>query len=306
MTWKETKNMASAARRTTAVIGLTVAALGLAACSGNSPAKAHGAAAISMLPQHILHAPKSMLSATEPQANGAMWALAGPSSAGLFEISSPTGKIKTSFSVSDNARSVAESSTGTLALALGSNQSGALELVNSQTRKAIATVPLPAPARQVVVGSDGTTFYVLTGWATTASVTIVGGRSGRVEGTVPMPSDAVSIVPDIQQATIYALERNGLVDQIGLSKGRIQAKFKVGDGDTGQSITLSPDGSTLYVLKELGGISNIAVVDAATEAVKDVLPAPSNCVEVMVSPGGGQLYEVVGTPRYGNIQIFAV
>lgn len=296
--------MASAACRTTAVIGVTVAALGLAACSDNS--KAHGAAAVSMLPQHILHAPKSMLSTTEPQANGGMWALTGPSSAGLFEISSVTGKVKASFSVSDTARSVAESATGTLALALGSDHTGALELVNSQTRKTITTVPLPAPARQVVVGSDGTTFYVLTGWATTASVTIVGGRSGRVEGTVPMPSDAVSIAPDIQQATIYALERDGLVDQIGLAKGRIQAKFKVGDGDTGQSIALSPDGNTLYVLKELGGISNIAVVDAATEAVKKVLPAPSNCVELLVSPGGGQLYEVVGTPRYGNIQIFAV
>jgi len=299
--------MTSAARRTTAAIGVTVAAVALAACSGgNSPAKAHGAAAISMLPQHILHAPERMLSATEPQANGAMWALAGPSSAGLFEISSTTGKVRTSFSVSDNARSVAESSTGTIALALGSNQSGALELVNSQTKKAIKTVPLPAPARQVVVGSDGTTFYVLAGWATTASVTIVGGRSGRVEGTVPMPSDAVSIVPDLQQTRIYALERNGLVDQIGLGKGRVQAKFKVGDGDTGQSIALSPDGNTLYVLKELGGIFNVAVVDTTTEAVKQVLPAPSNCVELMVSPGGGQLYEVVGTPRYGNIQIFAV
>lgn len=297
--------MASAARRTTAVLGVAAAAFALVACSrGNPPAKAHGAAAISMLPQHILHAPKSMLAVTEPQANGAIWALAGPSSAGLFEISSATGQIKTSFSVSDTARSVAESSGGIIALALGSVHSGALELVNSRAKKVVRNVPLPAPAKQVVVGSDGTTFYVLTGWATTASVTIVNGQTGQVKGTVPMPSDVVSMVPDIQQATIYALERDGLVDQISLSRGRLLAKFKV--GDTGQSIALSPDGSTLYVLKELGGISNIAIVDAATEAVKEALPAPSNCIEVMVSPGGGQLYEVVGTPGYGNIQIFAV
>jgi DNA-binding beta-propeller fold protein YncE len=296
--------MVSAARRTTAVLGVAAAALALAGCSrGNSPAKAHGAAAISMLPQHVLHGPKSMLAATEPQANGAIWALAGPSSAGLFEISSATGQIKTSFSVSDTARSVAESSGGTIALGLGSDQSGALDLINSRTRKAIRTVPLPAPVRQVVVGRDGTTFYVLTGWATTASVTIVDGQ-GRVQGTIPMPSDAVSVVPDLQQATIYALERDGLVDQVNAVGGKVVAKFKV--GDTGQSIALSPDGSTLYVLKELGGIDNIAVVDAATEAVKEVLPAPSNCVQLVVSPGGGQLYEVVGTPRYGNIQIFAV
>lgn len=297
--------MAAAARCATVAAGVTVAALALAACSaGNSPAKAHGAAAISVLPQHILHAPKSLLSVTEPQANGVMWALAGPSSAGLFQISSATGRIKTSFSVSDTARSVAESSGGIIALALGSAHAGALELVNSRAKQAVRNVPLPAPAKQVTVGGDGTTFYVLTGWATTASVTIVNGQTGHVKAMVPMPSDAVSVVPDNKQASIYALERDGLVDQVGLTKGRILAKFKV--GDTGRSIALSPDGSTLYVLKQLGGISNIAVVDAATEAVRKVLPAPGNCIEVMVSPGGGQLYEVVGTPGYGNIQIFPV
>jgi hypothetical protein len=35
-----------------------------------------------------------------------------------------------------------------------------------------------------------------------------------------------------------------------------------------------------------------------------VLPAPSHCVELTVSPDGKQLYEVVGAPGYGNIQVF--
>ena len=81
--------MASAARRTTAVIGLTAAALALGACSGNKPsAKANGAAAVSMVPQRILRAPGSLVSATPPQANGVMWMLAGKSSMGLFEMDS--------------------------------------------------------------------------------------------------------------------------------------------------------------------------------------------------------------------------
>ena len=50
--------MASAACRATALIGLTVAALTLAACSVNThPAKANGAAAVSMVPRRILPAP---------------------------------------------------------------------------------------------------------------------------------------------------------------------------------------------------------------------------------------------------------
>ena len=297
--------MAGAARRTTALIGLTAAALALAACSGtNHTAKANGAAAVSMVPQRILRAPANVLSATPPQANGSMWLLAGKSSMGLFQLDSSTGHLTGSVSVSGSARSVAETSSGVIGLAVGTDRTGALDLL-SRTGKVYKTVPLPAPVREVVVGSDGTTFYVLSGTATTSSVTIVGSRAGRILGSVPMPSDAVSVVPDVPQTTMYALERNGLVDQIDITGGKVVAKFKAASrGDTGESITLSPDGSTLYVLKNAAGMSNIAEVDTGTEAVRKVLPAPANCVQVLVSSSGGQLYEVVGTASYGNVQVF--
>jgi ABC-type uncharacterized transport system permease subunit len=234
-----------------------------------------------------------------------MWMLAGKSTMGLFEMDSSSGGMKGSVSVSGDARSVAETASGVIGVALDAKRSGALELL-SATGKLIKTVALPAPARQVVVGSDGTTFYVLTGTATTASVTVVGSRAGRILGSVPMPSDAVSVVPDIQQTTLYALERSGLVDQIDITGGKVVAKFRVGgQGDTGRSIALTPDGNTLYVLKSDGATFNIADVNANTEAVRKVLPAPSQCVQVLVSSSGGQLYEVVGTATYGNIQVFA-
>ena len=40
-------------------------------------------------------------------------------------------------------------------------------------------------------------------------------------------------------------------------------------------------------------------------AMRRVLPAPADCLEVLVSASGSQLYEVVGTASYGNIQTFA-
>jgi DNA-binding beta-propeller fold protein YncE len=147
---------------------------------------------------------------------------------------------------------------------------------------------------------------VLSGTARIASVTIVGSRAGRVIGSVPMPADAASVVPDVPQTTLYALERNGLVDQIDITGGKVVAKFKVGTrNDMGESIALSPDGGDLYVLKQSGAVSNIADVNTATEAVRKVLPAPSHCVGIFVSSSGGQLYELVGTAQYGNIQVFA-
>jgi DNA-binding beta-propeller fold protein YncE len=255
-------------------------------------------------PEHIVQAPKNILASAGPQPNGTMWVLTGSAeSRGLFELDPTSGKVFGSISVSSAARSVAQAATGVIGLALGTDRAGALELLDGRTAKVIRTVPLSAPAREVMVASDGTTFYVLTGWGSSSSVTVVDSQDGRVQGTVPVPLEAVSVAPDVQQTTLYVLQRDGRVSQISIADGKVAATFVV--GDSGQSLALSPDGTALYVLKDTDAGANVAVVNVATESVRRVLPAPASCLEVLVSASGSQLYEVVGTAGYGNIQIFA-
>lgn len=295
-------------RRAAAAITLASAAIVTAACSAggasaNSPGSTTDVSA-RVRPEHIVEAPKNILAAAVPQPNGTLWVLAGnPVSRGLFELDPTSGQVFGSVSVSSAVRSVAQAATGVIGLALGTDSTGALELLDGRTAKVIRTVPLSAPARDVVVGSDGTTFYVLTGWGSASSVTIVDSQRGQVRGTVPVPLEAVSIAPDVQQTTLYALQRDGRVSQISIADGKALATFVV--GNSGQSLALSPDGLTLYALKDTDAAANIAAVDVATESVRRVLPAPSNCLELLVSASGSQLYEVVGTAGYGNIQVFA-
>ena len=85
---------------------------------------------------------------------------------------------------------------GVVGLALGTGRTGALELLDGRTGKVTKIIPLGAPARAVVVGSNGVTFYVLNGTAKSASVTMVNSQSGAVQGTVPVPLETVSIAPD--------------------------------------------------------------------------------------------------------------
>jgi hypothetical protein len=284
------------------VIGALTAAA-LAACSSNGTASGQPTQLATIKPRQIFAAPKNLLAAGQPQPNGTLWALAGDAaSKGLFDISLADGSGIGSVSVSNTARSVTESLSGVIGLALGSTRTGALELLNGSTGKVTKTIPLGAPARDVIVGSDGATFYALNGTAKSASVTIVNSRDGSVQGTVPMPQNTVSIAPDAQGVSLYALQPDGQVNQVAVAGGKVMASFPTGAG--ARFIALSPDGSTLYVLRHVGQDANVAEVNAATESVQRVLPAPANCLQVLVSADGSQLYQLVGTSSYGNIQVF--
>lgn len=298
--------MSSPVSRLNVVAGLPLlaallAALPLAACSADSAVAP--AAKTAAQPERILAAPRNIVAVGQPQSDGAIWTLAGTTaSRGLFKFSLASGHTIGSISVSNAAQSVTESLTGVVGLALGTSRAGALELLNGGTGAVTRTVPLGAPAREVVVGTDGATFYVLDGSATSSSVTIVAAADGKVQGTVPVPLDTVSIVPDVEETTLYALQPSGRVSQIAVAGGKVMTSFPI--GDSGRSLALSPDGSTLYVLKTGLASTNVAVVNLATESVRKVLPAPSNCVQVLVSASGNQLYQVVGSAGYGNIQVF--
>jgi DNA-binding beta-propeller fold protein YncE len=293
----------TARRRKVAAAGGALALCTLAACSSGSTLAAKSTSSTG--PERIVSAPKNLRAAAEPQPNGIIWTLAGDDlTRALFEFSMSGGQRPIGAKpVSNAAQSIAESLSGVIGVALAHGKAGALELLNGSTGAVAKTIPIGAPARQVVVGGDESTFYVLNGSATSASVTIVNSQNGKTLGTVPIPLNTVSIAPDIQQATIYALQPNGMVNQIVVAGGRIMSTFRT--GDSARSLALSPDGSTLYVLKGPMAAPNVAVVDVATQSVRRVLPAPANCLQILVSPSGGELYQMVGTPEYGNIQVFA-
>jgi DNA-binding beta-propeller fold protein YncE len=300
--------MVAVTRHHAVAAALLAAAITLAACgTGNGAARPAGSATSASAgtrPERIVPVPKSVLAAAVPQPSGTMWTLAGGAgNRRLFEVEMPGGQVVGSVRVSSDAQAVTQSLTGLIGLAIATRGGGALELLDGTTARVVRTVRLPAPARDVVIGSDGTTFYVLTGTAAASTVTVVNSQNGMVRGTVPVPPQTVSLVPDVQQTTLYVLQGDGHVSQISLVGGKVLASFVA--GRSGRSLALSPDGNTLYVLKDVAGAANVAVVDVATESVLRVLPAPSHCREVLVSASGSQLYEVVGTADYGNIQVFA-
>ena len=101
---------------------------------------------------------------------------------------------------------------------------------NGSTGKVTRIIPLGAPARDVIVGSGGATFYVLDGTAKSASVTIVNSRNGDVQGTIPMPLNTVVHRPRRAGVSLYALQPDGQVSQVAVAGGTIMTNFTIGPG----------------------------------------------------------------------------
>jgi DNA-binding beta-propeller fold protein YncE len=231
-----------------------------------------------------------------------LWVLTGSGRVrAIDEIELGTGKPSASVGVSNTARTLAQSPTGTVALGLGSVKTGAIELFNGSTGTPTDTIPVGAPVMSVAFGDDGVTLYALDGRAKTRSVTIIDTSTDKVTGTVGLPSDARSIVPAPDQKAIWTVQASGTVQETSLTSRRPIESFFT--GSPGIAAAVSPDGDVLYVLKGTSALANIDAISTATEHVTRVLPAAANSIDLSASLDGSQLYDFVGAPAYGNIQV---
>lgn len=296
----------SARRKCIGLAALLSLGLGAAGCGQAAAPQGSGPAAVSHLrPSSILPTPQGTVAATAPEPNGTLWVLAGNAlSKGIYQYDLPQHKPMGSVSVSNATTAVAESSTGLLALGMGTATTGAVALANGSTGTVLTTIPVSGPVYAIAAGNDGISFYVLNGTSQARTVTVINGQTDKVVGNVPVPKDTVDAVPSPGQHNLYVIEPNGVVSEIAVAGGQVTTQFPI--GNSGRGLALGPNGNTLYVLKGQGSVRNVAVVNIATESVKEVLPAPANTQGIVLSPDGRTVYDVVGTPNYGNIQAFTL
>lgn len=288
------------------MMSLIAIGLGTVGCGHTASPSSNGPSVFSHLrPSRIVPTPQGTLAASDPEPNGSLWVLAGNSaSKGIYQYDLAQHKQMGSVSVSNATSAVAESSTGMLALGMDTATTGAVSLANGSTGTVLTTIPMSGPVYAIAAGNDGISFYVLNGTSQARTVTVINGQTDKIVGNVPVPKDTVGVVPSPGQHNLYVIEPNGVVSEIAVAGGQVTTQFPI--GHSGRSLALGPNGNTLYVLKGQGTVRNVAVVNIATESVKEVLPAPTNTQGIVLSPDGRTLYDVVGTPTYGNLQAFSL
>jgi len=253
----------------------------------------------------IIAAPKGLLGAGSPQANGTIWVLAGtPEAKALTQLDLSSGQTVMTVPTSSAANSVAQSSTGLLAVGTATTTAGAVLLLNGSSGTISSTVPVGAPVRALAFGADGVTLYVLNGNGTSSSVSVVNTSTGKVLTSIGCPNDAVGLAPDPQQLNIWTVESSGNVQETSLQSGRTVSIVPL--ASPGIAIAFPPSGTTMYVLKGSGSIWNIAELVAGNPKIGLVLSAAAFSVGLVAAGGGNKLYDVVGTPGLGNVQVLKV
>ncbi len=278
------------------VVILVIAAAGLVVATKKSNS------AISAKPTSITAAPSGLIGASAPNANGQIWLLVnsnGHANVQLQTVNSP--KPVLAFPVSNTATSVASRFGANVAVGVGTETTGAVVFYSTVSLRELATTPVSGPVVAVVTGG-ASDYYALVRSGKVASVDVID-AAHRVVSTIPLPSGTLSIAVSADGNTIYGLQDDGTVSVVDVPSSHLTQSFATSSGAT--QIALSPDGTTLYELKGTSVSENVGVIDLATKAQEYVLPAPASCVALQVSPSGSSLFDVVGNPQYGNIQVFS-
>jgi YVTN family beta-propeller protein len=282
----------------TLILGVVGSACGTPQTQGSSRPPAQK-------PSKIIPVAAGAIAETPPQPNGTLWVLASTgASRNIQEVDVTDSKILGIVPVSSSTEDLTQLSTGVLALGLATSGTGAAELRNGSSGAVLGTVAVGAPVRALAAGTDGVTLYVLNGTSSSASVSIVDTQTDAVTATVPAPLDSIGVAVSPDQRDLFLLRSDGEVAVIQTAGGKqVSESFSVGPSPVAESV--SPDGKTLYVLKQAGNGTNVAVVDISTEQVLRAQPAPAHGVDVEVSPNGQSLYLLDATAAHGNLQVFS-
>jgi WD40 repeat protein len=242
-----------------------------------------------------------------PQPDGTMWVLAGSSQDRTIQkLNLTSGKVLRILPVGGTASSIAESSTGTLAVGYA-NPQGTVEFRDAGTGSVVSSVGVGQPVKDLAPEGQTSTFFVLDGTSSATTVNKVSPNGPAVQSAIGVELGSVAIAPTADGSHAYLLQTSGSVVYFPIAGGKSTpaiSQFYAGAGAV--QLALSPDGSTLFVLKVLNGDANVGVFNLATDSQERVLPAAAGTVDLQPSLDGSHLYLLVGMPTVGNIQVESI
>jgi DNA-binding beta-propeller fold protein YncE len=232
---------------------------------------------------------------TQPLANGNLWALTSIGShEAMYLVNVKSHREATAEQVSSKADAIAMSTNGsTLALGTTGGAYPAEIWYGGASGRYTASAKSAQPVYKVAVNAAGNSIFALRGSAPKQEVFAVG-TANRLGLPYPLPVGAVDFALDPATNGMLLLQPSGTVGHLAFDGGVYINMF--GTGGPARGMVLSPDGSTLYVLRAESDVvtsDTIAEVNVAQGTVTKVLNVGEYCAGISLSPDGHTLYEAL-------------
>lgn len=160
-------------------------------------------------------------------------------------------------------------------------------LFNTSTNLISATVPIPVESFASVISPDGTTIYVID--STQPNVLVIDAATNTVTGSIPLPAivgpGGFDLIISPNGEKIYISNNiSGYVTVVNTITQLIEANIFV-VANLG-SLSITPDGSTVYVANFNFTADNVAIIDTATNTFTGYLSTGLSPGALSITPDG--------------------
>ncbi|HEX8771200.1 MAG TPA: hypothetical protein VF711_10580, partial [Acidimicrobiales bacterium] len=171
---------------------------------------------------------------------------------------------------------------------------GQVWVIDTSINTAVKTISLPREyssfrdTSELVASPDGRRVYVAVNAYDGNKVFVIDTSTASITGSIDLPAASSGVEINRSGTRLYltAPETHELM-VVDTSTSAVTA---VGVGEVPLGVTVSPDGSRVYVANMVG--LSVSVIDAATNTVVATIPVESEAQDVAVSPDGTRVYAV--------------
>jgi YVTN family beta-propeller protein len=146
------------------------------------------------------------------------------------------------------------------------SSSNSVTIIDTKTKKEVATIPVGKSPDAIAVTSDGKKAYVLDG-GLESFISVIDTQSKKVTATIPIDiriTYTLAITPDEKYVYVTG---HGTVSIIDIKKEEVIKRLYMGDFN--YAVTMAPDGKQAYVSSQ----GKVSVIDIATqEVLKTISP----------------------------------
>lgn len=162
-----------------------------------------------------------------------------------------------------------------------------VSVIDLASNTVTATIAVGASPQGVAVNQAGTRVYVAN--SNSNSVSVIDTASNTVAATVTLSNNAIGVAVNSAGTRVYVtLEFANTVAVIDTASNSVIASVPVA---TPFGVVVSPDGTRVYVVSDLPGLSSaVAVLDAASNTVIGTIAVGNNPRGIAVNAAGTRVY----------------